>query len=140
MQSIVPVVLSAALISMSAAGSTPPAAPHIVTMHIESLRGQSVRVHIKSDSAGIWLRGGGGYRTEMTIETPNDVVVGPTVSHVELRTEINQPVRIQFTDGATDAEKALHPWGWVMSFRRVNGDLQPEAKVVPAEPARTRRN
>jgi hypothetical protein len=109
-------------------------------MHIESLKHRPVRAHITSDSAGLWLHGDTTYRAEITIDTPNDVLVGLQVSHVELRTDNNQPVRVQFTDGATDAEKRLHPWGWLMSFRRVNGDFQPEAKVLPAVPAVARRN
>lgn len=148
MQSIERFVLAAAALCMTAATSgfahstkrSPAAGPHIVTMHIESLRHLPARVHITSDTAGLWLRGDTTYRTAVTIDTPNDVTVGLQVSHIELRTDNNQPVRVEFTDGATDGEKRLRPWGWLMSFRRVNGDLHPEAKVLPAEPAVARRN
>ena len=137
MQSILRLVLTggALCVATSLEGT-----PHLVTMHIESLTRQPTRVHVAADSAALWVRGDTTYRAEITIDTPNDVMVGLRVSHVELRTEYNQPVRVQFTDGATEAEKRLHSWGWLMSFRRVSGDLQPEAKVLPAEPAVARRN
>jgi len=137
MQSILRLVLTggALCVATSVKGT-----PHLVTMRIESLTRQPTRVHVVADSAGLWLRGDSTYRAEITIDTPNDVMVGPRVSRLELRTDYNQPVRVQFTDGATEGEKRLHPWGWLMSFRRINGDLQPVAKVLPAEPAVARRN
>lgn len=136
MQLMLRVVLVGASLCMTAASSDSarPAGPHLVTVHIESLTGQPTSVHVWADTIGIWQPGDTTYRREITVSTPNDVMIGPRVMNFELRTDSRKVVKAQFTDGATDAEKALHPWGWLMAFRRVNGDFQPEAKVVPAQP------
>jgi hypothetical protein len=103
-------------------------------MRIESFSRDSVRVHLSSKPFGLQVRGDTGIfpKGELTVSTPIDISVGAQVTELELSTLDNKAVRVQFTDGATDLEKRLHPWGRALSFKRDrDGNLQPETKVIP---------
>jgi len=74
----------------------------------------------------------------VTVKTPADLRVDSTVKRVRLSTEGNLAIRVRFTDGASEKERALAPWGRRLTFvRAADGDLEPEAEVVPAQPTRT---
>jgi hypothetical protein len=74
----------------------------------------------------------------LRVKTPADVRLDSAVKRVQLSTEGNLAIRVRFTDGASEKERALAPWGRRLTFVRVaDGDLEPEAEVMPAQPTRT---
>jgi hypothetical protein len=75
----------------------------------------------------------------LTVKTPVDVRVDSAVKRVQLSTEGNLAIRVRFTDGASDKERALAPWGRRLTFiRAADGDLEPDAEIMPAQPIRSR--
>ena len=74
----------------------------------------------------------------LTVKTPADVRLDSAVKRVQLLTEGNLAIRVRFTDGASGKERALAPWGRRLTFvRGADGDFEPEAEVMPAQPTRT---
>ena len=74
----------------------------------------------------------------LTVKTPADVRIDSSVKRLQLSTEGNLAIRVRFTEGASEKERALAPWGRRLTFvRAADGDLEPEAEVVPAQPTRT---
>jgi hypothetical protein len=116
---------------------------HAVVMHIESFTSKAVDVHLKSTPAGLQVVNRSGVplpldtlpQAELMVGTPADIRISADVQTFELSTPDNRAVKLTFTDGATDLEKRLHPWGRVLAFKRVDGNLQPSPKVLPVEPA-----
>ena len=116
---------------------------HAVVMHLESFTSQAVDVHLKATPAGLQVVNRSGIpfppdrvlKAEMTVGTTADIRIGPDVQMLELSTPDNRAVKVQFTEGATDVEKRLRPWGRLLAFKRVEGNLQPSPKVFPVEPA-----
>jgi hypothetical protein len=71
-----------------------------------------------------------------TVQTPVVIRISADVDSLRLTTEGNMAIRVQFTDSATTAERALTPWGRRLLFLRVNGDFRLMGEVLPAEPTR----
>lgn len=121
------------------ASSTHRAAPtgeaHPVMMHLESFVDKSiVTVHLSSVPRGLRTADSSIAVDSLTVRTPAAVRVSGEVKRLELRTEGNLAVRVSFTDGASASERGLRPWGRRLLFVRVDGDLQPRAEVMPAQP------
>jgi len=74
----------------------------------------------------------------LTVKTPAGVRLDSAVKRVQFWTEGNLAIRVGFTDGASEKERALAPWGRRLTFvRGADGDLEPEAEVMPAQLTRT---
>jgi hypothetical protein len=104
-------------------------------MHLEPFTKQPVTVHIKATPPGVQLTRDTAFTSTLTVTAPADIRIAATVLDLELWTDNNLAVRVDFTDGASDVERRLRPWGRVLSFKRVEGNLQPSPKVLPVEPA-----
>ena len=122
-------------------GTAARAGDHAVTLRLTSFTGQAVVVHIvqshrRSLSTGTIQRSVDF--DSLTVKTPADVLLDSAVKRVQLSTEGNVAIRVRFTDGASEKERALAPWGRRLTFvRRADGDLEPEAEVMPAQPTHT---
>ena len=122
-------------------GTASTGADHTVTLHLTSFTAQAVVVHIVQShrmplSIGTIQRSVDG--DSLTVKTPADVRLDSAVKRVQLSTEGNLAIRVRFTDGASEKERALAPWGRRLTFvRGADGDLKPEAEVMPAQPTRT---
>ena len=112
---------------------------HQVTLHLTSFTRQVVVVHISAAPAGVQLMADTSQHFEesRTVQTPVDLRVSANVDTLRVTTDGNLAVRVEFTDGASAAERALTPWGRRLMFVRVDGDLRPNAEVMPAQPTRT---
>lgn len=115
------------VIRIEAFTSAPAAAPFTA---------QPVVVHLTSTPAGIQLSADPtkGFVQSMKIVTPAEVRVSASVERLILLTEKDLAVRVHFTDGASEAERTMQPWGRHLTFVRTNGDLQPQATLEPIKP------
>lgn len=113
--------------------------PHDVTLRIEAMGPAPVVVHLVSISGGLRLASDTSTleQPELVVRTPAQVVVGRSVSQLEITTEHNLAVTVRFDAGASARERALRPWGRALLFRRsAEGDLIPKAhtmQLVPPE-------
>jgi hypothetical protein len=118
------------------------ASDHAVTLRLTSFTREGVVVHVVQShrmppSAGTIQRSVDA--DSLTVKTPVDVRVDSAVKRVQLSTEGNLAIRVRFTDGASDKERALAPWGRRLTFiRAADGDLEPDAEIMPAQPIRSR--
>lgn len=114
-----------------------PRAGHQVIVHLSSFTSQTVTVHVSAKPLGVQLAADTSqhFDESRTVQTPVDLRVSATVDTIRLTTDGNLAVRVQFTDGASAAERAMAPWGRRLMFVRVNGDFRPTAEVMPAQPA-----
>ena len=114
--------------------------PHQVTLHLTAFTNEAVVIHIVQSQRALPLRADSAHLTDsLTVRTPADVRVDAAVQRLQLSTEGNLAIRVRFTDGASDKERALAPWGRRLTFvRSAEGDFQPEAEVMPAQPIRSR--
>jgi hypothetical protein len=117
-----------------------PQAGHQVVLHLTSFTSQAVMVHVAASPGGVQLAADTSphFDESRTVQTPVDVRISANAHSLRLTTEGNLAIHVQFTDGASAAERALSPWGRRMLFERLNGDFRPKAEMLPAEPARTR--
>ncbi len=121
--------------------TAPRAGDHAVTLRLTAFTREAVVVHVvqsrrEQRSADTTQR----LVDSLTVKTPVDVRVDSAVKRIQLSTEGNLAIRVRFTDGASDKERALAPWGRRLTFiRAANGDLEPEAEVMPAQPIRGRK-
>ena len=114
---------------------------HPVTLHLASFTREVVVVHVVQSRRPLQVSGDTTQRfiDTLTVRTPADLRVDSAVKRMQLATEGNLAIRVRFTDGASEKERALAPWGRRLTFVRTgNGDLESEAQVMPAEPTRSR--
>ena len=114
---------------------------HPVTLHLTAFTREVVVVHIVQSHRALQASADTTqhFRDSLTVRTPADVRVDSAVERVQLSTEGNLAIRVRFTDGASEKERALAPWGRRLTFiRTADGDFEPEAQVMPAEPTRSR--
>lgn len=114
---------------------------HPVTLHLASFTREVVVVHIVKSQRPLQVSGDTAqhFIDTLTVRTPVDVQVDSAVKRVQLWTEGNLAIRVRFTEGASERERALAPWGRRLTLvRTANGDFESEAQVMPAEPTRTR--
>lgn len=114
---------------------------HPVTLRLTAFTRDTVVIHIvesrrpvrpSADTAQHFV-------DTLTVRTPVDVRVDSAVQRLQLATERNLAILVRFTDGASEKERALAPWGRRLTFvRAADGDLQPEAEVMPIQPTRNR--
>jgi hypothetical protein len=116
-----------------------PHAGHQVMLHLTSFTSQAVIVHVTALPAGVQLAADTSqhFDESRTVQTPVDVRISASADSLRLATEGNLAIRVQFTDGASAAERALAPWGRRLLFERLNGDFRPKAEMLPAQPTRT---
>ena len=114
---------------------------HAVTLHLSAFTNAIVVVHMASTPAGLALSTEpmGRVADSLTVRTPVDVRVDAGVQRLQLRTEGNLAIRLRFDEGASEKERALAPWGRRLTFVRTpDGDLRPEAELLPAQPKTSR--
>jgi hypothetical protein len=114
---------------------------HAVTLHLSAFTNEVVVVHIASKPAGLALSTDPIERIadSLTVRTPVDVRVSAAVQRLQLTTEGNLAIRVRFDEGASEKERALAPWGRRLTFVRTpEGDLRPEAELLPAQPKTSR--
>ena len=126
------------------AGTASTANPHAVTLRLTAFTPESVVVHVVKSQLALPLAAptaptSGRFIDTLTVRTPVDLRVDSAIKRLQLSTERNLAIRVRFTDGASGKEQALAPWGRRLSFvRSADGDLAPEAEVMPAHPTRSR--
>lgn len=109
-------------------------------MHLTAFTNDTVVVHLASTPAGMTSATDSMQPLvgRLTVKTPADIRIGAAVQQLRLWTEGNLAVRVRFTDGASERERGLEPWGRSLFFVRTDGgDLQPQAEILPAQPERT---
>lgn len=116
-----------------------PRAGHQVMLHLTSFTNQTVIVHVSALPAGVQLAADTSqhFVESRTVQTPVDLRISASADSLRVTTEGNLAIRVQFTDGASAAERDLAPWGRRLLFVRLNGDFRPTAEVQPAQPTRT---
>ena len=122
-------------------GTASTANPHAVTLRLTAFTPESVVVHVVKSHLALPLTAptAGRFVDTLTVRTPADLRVDSAIKRVQLSTERNLAIRILFTDGASGKERALAPWGRRLTFvRDADGDLAPEAEVMPAHPTGSR--
>ena len=113
--------------------------PHDVTLRIEAMGAAPVVVHLVSPGGGLRVASDTSAlpQGELVVRTPAQILVGSSVSQLELTTEHNLAVSLRFDADASARERALRPWGRALLFRRsADGDLIPQAhtmQLVPPE-------
>ena len=114
-----------------------PQAGHQVVLHLTSFTSQTVIVHVAASPGGVQLAADTSqhFDESRTVQTPVDLRISARTDSVRLMTDSNRAIRVQFTDGASAAERALAPWGRRLLLVRVDGDFRPMAE---AQPVRTR--
>lgn len=132
-------LLSVAAVALRPSAGSVPAAGHTVTLHLTSFTNQTVVVHVSATPSGVQLASDTSqhFVESRTVQTPVDVRVSASADTLRLATEGNLAIRVQFTEGASAAERGLAPWGRRLMFIRVNGEFRPNAELLPAQPART---
>ncbi|HKW48473.1 MAG TPA: hypothetical protein VJN70_13585 [Gemmatimonadaceae bacterium] len=134
---LIPCVLLLGSTSLAGHAVPRPREAHPVTMHLESFTGNGVvTVHVWSVPVGLHIVADSASldSASLRVRTPSDVRVSAAVKRVEIQTDSNLAIRVTFTEGASPSERALHSWGRKLLFVRVDGDLQPRAEVLPAQP------
>ena len=119
----------------------PKQSPHAVTLRLTGFTPIAVVVHIVESRLALPLTAPTSQRfvDSLTVRTPVDVRVDSAIKRVQLSTEGNLAIHVGFTEGATEKERALAPWGRRLTFVRTeDGDLKPEAEVMPVQPTRSR--
>lgn len=114
---------------------------HPVTLRLTAFTRDTVVIHIVQSRRPVRPSADTAqhYFDTLTVRTPADVRVDSAVQRVQLSTERNLAIRVLFADGASEKERALAPWGRRLTFvRTADGDLEPEAEVMPAQPTRNR--
>src|SRR5437867_6641222 len=108
-------LLSPAAIAVWARVDAAPRAGHQVMFHLTSFTSQTVIVHVTASPAGVQLAGDTSqhFVESRTVQTPVDVRISASADSLRLTTEGNLAIRVQFTDGASAAERALAPWAAV---------------------------
>ena len=113
--------------------------PHDVTLRIETMGAVPAVVHLVSQGGGLRVASDTSAlpQGELVVRTPAQILVGGSVSQLEITTEHNLAVSVRFEAGATARERALRPWGRALRFRRsADGDLVPQVQtmqIVPPE-------
>ena len=132
-------LLPFAAVGLGMRGDTAPPAGHQVMLRLTSFTSQVVVVHVSAKPIGVQFAADTSqhFDESRTVQTPIDLRVSATVDTLRITTDGNLAVRVQFTDGASAAERALAPWGRRLMFVRVNGDFRPNAELMPAQPTRT---
>jgi hypothetical protein len=132
-------LLPLAAVALWSRGHAASTAPRQVTLHLTSFTSQTVIVHVTALPAGVQLAADTSqhFVESRTVQTPVDVRISAGVDSLRLATEGNLAIRVQFTDSATAAERALAPWGRRLLFIRINGEFRPTSEVLPAQPTRT---
>lgn len=132
-------LLPLAALALSSWSGGSPRTGHQVTVHLTSFTSQTVIVHITASPAGVQLAADTSrhFIESQTVQTPADVRISASADSLRLTTEGNMAIRVQFTDSASAAERALAPWGRRLLFVRVDGDFRPAPELLPAQPMRT---
>lgn len=140
-QKISAILIAAASASLMAGYSLPRTVKHLrkvpahaVVVRVDGFTAERIVVRITSSPPGLEEPTDTTKRfpDTITVRTPAEVRVSAAVQRLELSTEGNLAIRVRFTNGASASERLLRPWGRRLLFRRVDGDLQPEAQLGPA--------
>lgn len=114
---------------------------HAVTLRLTAFTRDTIVVHVVQSQRPLRLTADTTqhFVDSLIVRTPVDVRVDSAVKRLQLSTEGNRAIRVRFTDGASEKERALAPWGRRLTFvRTADGDLKPEAEVMPVQPTHGR--